>query len=37
VETLSDAAIISLFEAPPHGLALGVAEGKELLAHDRFL
>ena len=33
VETLGDAAIISLFEATPQILALRTAQGKQLLAH----
>jgi hypothetical protein len=37
VQTLGDAAIIGLFEAMPHGLALGAAQGKQLLAHGLVL
>jgi len=37
VQTFGDAAIISLFEAPPQILALGAAKGKQLLAHGLIL
>jgi hypothetical protein len=33
VQTLGDAAVIGLFEATPHFLALGTAQGKQLLTH----
>jgi hypothetical protein len=33
VQTLGDAVIIGLFEAPPHILALRTAQGKQFLAH----
>ena len=37
VQALGNTTIISLFETAPHVLALGVAQGKQLLAHDPFL
>ncbi|HEU5098987.1 MAG TPA: hypothetical protein VFU22_08210 [Roseiflexaceae bacterium] len=37
VQTLGDATIIGLLEAPPHIFTLGATQGKQLLAHVLFL